>query len=68
MLNRRTVYSTMLRAGAPRGIVLAYASYMETVAYHSVLSTGVGVPRARWDAIPQGCPFSMLAVGLLTVP
>jgi len=66
-VQRPIVYMAMLRAGIPASFVLPYAKFMEGLTMYNALGTGVGAPYRRRCSIPQGCPVSMLALGLLTV-
>eukprot|EP00969_Alexandrium_andersonii_P294601 13021656-Alexandrium_andersonii.AAC.1 len=66
-INRVVLYLALLKSGCPRGVVLGYVSHIESLRPFNEFAEGVGSPRYRPASIPQGCPFSMSFLGLLTV-
>eukprot|EP00969_Alexandrium_andersonii_P299018 13218344-Alexandrium_andersonii.AAC.1 len=67
-LNRWTIYSLMACAGVPACVLLPYLRFMESLSVVGVFRHGIGKPTSRKEAIPQGCPFSMLGVALYLLP
>eukprot|EP00969_Alexandrium_andersonii_P193883 8564724-Alexandrium_andersonii.AAC.1 len=66
--NRAALYCLLLRGGFPRRLLVAYAGFMEVLVYRAALQTGVGAPRMRRCSFPQGCPWSMMHMAVLTAP
>ena len=66
--NRTLLYGLLARAGMPSRLLLPYMAFMENAQFRCVLSAGVGQPERRKCSIPQGCPWSMMCVGMLVTP
>eukprot|EP00969_Alexandrium_andersonii_P006959 303921-Alexandrium_andersonii.AAC.1 len=67
-INRPILVAALAMAGCPQGVLQAYATFLGGLAVHNVLNAGVGQGTQRPCSIPQGCPWSMLGLTLLTVP
>ena len=57
-----------LFAGMPANILCAYVRFLENIVVFNAYATGLGAPRRRVGSIPQGCPFSMRILALITRP
>ena len=55
-------------AGMPTPILWAYTRIMAELKAVNCLSTGVGKDYTRVCSIPQGCPWSMMLLALMTYP
>ena len=55
-------------AGMPINILWAYIRIMEEMKVANCLSLGVGETYRKSCSIPQGCPFSMAILALMTYP
>eukprot|EP00969_Alexandrium_andersonii_P305624 13509484-Alexandrium_andersonii.AAC.1 len=58
----------MAMAGWPTHPLAAYISYQESMCVHASFSGALGAPRRRPRSIPQGCPWSMAILALVTTP
>eukprot|EP00969_Alexandrium_andersonii_P261535 11562188-Alexandrium_andersonii.AAC.1 len=58
----------MAKAGLPMEIIWAYSAFQETLSIRNVVGEGVGQPYSRPFAVPQGDPWSMLVLALMTTP
>ena len=55
-------------AGMPPRVLWAYSRLMQNVTVVNNLSLGVGIGYSKPCSIPQGCPFSMAMLALVTRP
>ncbi len=67
-INRQLVYLLAEQAGMPRRILRAYSSYLENLQVQFQVGKTIGKVHQDRASIPQGCPFSMAMVALLTKP
>ena len=67
-LPRTFIYAALAAAGVPNTVLGPYLRFMEGLQLVNSLGTGLGEPYTRPTAIPQGCPASMLAMAVLSVP
>ena len=67
-VNRELIYLLAQRAGMPSRNLTAYKSYLEGMEIHFQVGKAIGVQHKDRASIPQGCPFSMAMVALLTKP
>ena len=67
-INRNLAYKILLAAGMPHGVLCAYISYQENLKVYFAISGALGEAHMRKCGIPQGCPFSMCVVALMTRP
>eukprot|EP00974_Lingulodinium_polyedra_P133607 11226280-Lingulodinium_polyedra.AAC.1 len=52
----------------PAGVLRAYSSYMDRLSLRLCLANGLGAMERHRCGSPQGCPFSMMLVALLSRP
>ena len=62
------IHTMLALAGMPTRVLWAYMRLMRAVQVRNCPSVGVGRPYKRRFSIPQGCPFSMAALALITYP
>ena len=55
-------------AGMPAGILSAYSRLMAKIKVVNCLALGAGEPYEKACSIPQGCPWSMTILALMTLP
>ena len=55
-------------AGMPLHVLAAYARLMHSISVMHCLAFGAGTPYQKPCSIPQGCPWSMMALALLVRP
>ena len=67
-MNRPLIYQLAAMAGLPLGILAPYRTYLETSQAHFQFGKCIGLPHRTRTSIPQGCPFSMVMIALLTLP
>ncbi len=67
-INRQLIYLLAEKAGMPMRILNAYSSYLENMEVRFQVGGTIGTPYHDRASIPQGCPFSMAMVALLTRP
>ncbi len=67
-INRQLIYLLAEQAGMPKRILMAYSSYLENLEVRFQVGNAIGVPYHDRASIPQGCPYSMAMVALLTKP
>ena len=67
-IRRKVVYTIARYAGMPSRILNPYSTFLENLLLYNCLAGGVGAPHQRKCGIPQGCPFSMMMVGLIMRP
>ena len=65
---RPLLYEILRISGLPEPILTAYANYQEQMLMYNSLNGAIGIPHKHPAGIPQGCPFSMIFVGLLLRP
>ena len=65
---RELVVPLALFAGMPIDILVTYIRFLEGLRIYNAYATGLGTPRQRAICIPQGCPFSMRILAIITRP
>lgn len=64
---RRLLYAIMLLAGMPPQTVSAYQRLHNNVQVRNSVGGGLGESYRKPCSIPQGCPFSMMLISLMTI-
>ncbi len=67
-LNRQLVYALAKQAGMPERVLQAYSRYLEGLQVQFQVGNTIGRLHHDRASLPQGCPFSMTMVALLTKP
>ena len=67
-LRRSLVYKVAEAAGMPVRVLNWYKAFVENLSVYNTLAGGLGTAYGRRCGIPQGCPFSMMLVGLIMRP
>ena len=52
----------------PTVVLNGYKAFVENLSVYNSLAGGLGTPYGRRCGIPQGCPFTMMLVGLIMRP
>jgi ribonuclease HI len=65
-LNRKLLLKLALRAGMPQRILNPYFAYIDNISVRFQVGETIGAPHKEKCSIPQGCPFSMMLVALVT--
>ena len=52
----------------PTGALRAYTPFLDALRIRGGLALGVGAPYGSRCSLPQGCPFSMMALALTVRP
>ena len=66
-LVRRLVFELMRLAGMPLRILHPYADFLTGLIVYNGLVGCLGQPHKRKCGIPQGCPLSMMVIGILMI-
>ena len=65
---RPLLYEILRLAGLPAPVLVAYANYQESMLIYNSFNGAIVQPHKHPAGIPQGCPFSMIFIGLLLRP
>ena len=63
-IQRTILYKAAELAGMPKQVLRAYSKFAEGLKAHNSIDGCIGIARTRKCSIPQGCPLSMMFVGL----
>ena len=66
-INRNLVYELARKAEMPLPILRAHFCYVDNLQVRYQVANTIGEPHWERSSIPQGCPFSMAMVALITV-
>jgi len=65
-INRHIVWDLAKQAGMPIGVLTAYFEYIDNIQVKFQVGKTIGKAHHERCSIPQGCPFSMIIVALIT--